>query len=142
MMLPQIKEETMVSTKRKSSPVRRAAQPSHRKPATKAVRPAKSTVSKSQFDKPTSTRAKPTNVTSSKQNTVLGMLRQPEGTAIAVIMEATGWQQHSVRGFFAGVVRKKLGLNLISEQGPDGRLYRIINDATRPAKADRVKQAA
>jgi Protein of unknown function (DUF3489) len=40
-------------------------------------------------------------------------------------LTATHWQQHSVRGFLAGVVRKKLGLNLVSEQTDKGRVYRI-----------------
>jgi hypothetical protein len=60
------------------------------------------------------------------------MLRAPSGATIAAMAHATGWQQHSLRGFLAGVVRKKLGLNLVSAAGESGRLYRITDWTVSP----------
>jgi hypothetical protein len=66
----------------------------------------------------------------SKHDRVLGLLRSKGGTTIATISKATGWQPHSVRGFFAGVVKKKLGLMLESEKTKSGRIYRIVRAKT------------
>ena len=61
-----------------------------------------------------------------KQERVLTLLSQPNGASIAEMMQATDWQQHSVRGFLAGTVKKKLGFSLTSVKPNDGvRRYRI-----------------
>jgi len=65
----------------------------------------------------------------SKQARVIAMSRATAGASIAAIMKATGWQQHSVRGFFAGVVRKRLGLDLVSEKIDGKRVYRIADSS-------------
>ena len=73
----------------------------------------------------------------SKQSRVIAMLASPAGATIAAMMKATGWQQHSVRGFLAGVVRKRLKLS--SKEVDDTRVYRIAGtnsskDTSRQSK--------
>jgi hypothetical protein len=79
-----------------------------------------------------STIAKKTEVPS-KQAQVLALLQSTAGATIAAMMAMTGWQQHSVRGFLAGVVRRKLKLKLASEKVDGNRVYWIKTET--PAKA-------
>ena len=88
--------------------------------------------------RPAPASSKPAARPATKHARIIAMLRTPTGATIASIVTATEWQQHSVRGFLAGVVRKKLGLNLVSEPTDNGRVYRIKDSKA----ADRAKQAA
>ena len=61
-----------------------------------------------------------------KRERMLTLLSRPEGASIQEMMHATGWQQHSVRGFLAGTLKRKLGFSLTSFKPDDGvRRYRI-----------------
>jgi len=80
---------------------------------------------------------KETGERSSKQARVVEMLRSPTGTTVAAVMKTTGWQQHSVRGFFAGVVQKKLRLKLSSEKIDGNRIYRIFSASGARSSARR-----
>ena len=110
----------------------------------------KKPATRSRNSKPASTTTKPRSRTperqlrgkSSKQERVIGILRSPAGTTIGAMMQATGWLQHSVRGFFAGVVRKKLKLKLQSTKVDGKRIYRINSETMSNANKPQSKRRA
>jgi hypothetical protein len=109
------------------------------KAATRSI--ARRTAKPAPRKRPAAASPRPAPGRSTKHARIITMLRKPAGSTIAAIMTATDWQQHSVRGFLAGVVRKKLGLNLVSEQTDMGRVYRIKDGKASAAAADRAEQA-
>lgn len=94
---------------------KRASEP--KKPAGAAAKPARGST-----DTAKTAKADP----SSKQSRVVAMLRSSTGATMAAMMKATGWQQHSVRGFLAGVIRKRLKLKLDSAKIDGTRVYRHV----------------
>ena len=66
------------------------------------------------------------------------MLRSSTGTTIDAVIKSTGWQKHSVRGFFAGVVQKKLRLKINSEKIDGNRVYRIVEPSSARSKTTRL----
>jgi hypothetical protein len=92
---------------------------------------ARATAAKPQ--QPAITEPEEKNDAGSKQARVIEKLQSPTGMTVAAMMKETGWQQHSVRGFLAGVVRKKLKLKLNSKKIDGSRVYRVDGaDSARP----------
>ena len=116
-------------TKPKSKP--KAATHSTARKTAKAARPKRPALGSSKSPAGSAT----------KHDRIIAMLRTSAGATIASLATATDWQQHSVRGFLAGVVRKKLGLSLVSELTDKGRVYRIKDGKAAPLSTGRTKQA-
>ena len=64
-----------------------------------------------------------------KIDKIIAMMRRLKGATINDLTKATAWQAHSVRGAISGTLRKKQGLNVVSEKSGDVRLYRIADVA-------------
>ncbi len=114
------------------------------KPAKK--RSPKSTASRAMTAKPPQraiTDPEKKNDAGSKQARVIEMLQSPTGMTISAMMKETGWQQHSVRGFLAGVVRKKLKLKLNSKKIDGSRVYRVDGaDSAKPRARQSKRRSA
>jgi hypothetical protein len=112
------------------------------RPKASARSTARKTASPASRKRPAAAPFKAKAKSDTKHARIIAMLQSPAGATVARIMSATDWQQHSVRGFLAGVVRKKLRLMLVSEMTDKGRIYRIKDGSAAFAGASRTKQAA
>jgi hypothetical protein len=109
------------------------------KPAKKKRSTAKSTASSRKRSNPDKVEAKGIRVavrSGTKRSSAIEMLRSQDGASIDRLSQATSWQQHSVRGFLAGVVRRRLKLNLKSAVINGVRTYRIIGEHGAGSKGE------
>ena len=102
---------------------------------------AQSKTTRPKASRPSKASTPPTARGGTKQSAAIAMLCSPRGTTIDGLMKATGWQQHSVRGFLAGVVRKRLRLNLGSSLVDGQRVYRVTGGRGQKAVADKQLQS-
>jgi hypothetical protein len=117
-----MKTQEATSSKTRTSPKKSQPRQGEAKTATKATKSAKS---------PSAKTAKPAKgkqpKSTSKIAIVLDLLRRENGATLAEIAKATGWQNHSIRGFVSGQVTKKMGLKVESTKSEAGeRTYRIL----------------
>jgi Protein of unknown function (DUF3489) len=119
-------------------PVKRFARAAGARTATKIHKRSKTGAAKKIARAKTTKKASGKHKPGSKQDSVIALLRRPEGATLGVLAKATGWQPHSLRGFLAGTVRKKLKLPLQSEKVEGTRTYRI--GPAKPAKPAKAAQ--
>jgi hypothetical protein len=67
--------------------------------------------------------------TSSKRDLILDLLRRKQGASLDEMQKVSGWQAHSVRGFLAGTVKKRLGLKLTSNKSDDSERHYFVTQA-------------
>ena len=132
----------MTTPKQSANPAPAKIEPKHLAPAKPKLAAKQGSASKAKPSPVLQSKPGQPKKDQSKQDRVVAMLRRSEGTTVATVMKATGWQKHSVHGFFAGVVRKKLRLNLVSEMTGDKRVYRIVDGKRTNAGPSSRKRAA
>ena len=124
-----------------TSAAKTVTRPVQSKATANVRRPHKKTGAKRATAKPVIKRHQ-TKGAESKQDRVIALLRRREGATLAALVKATSWQPHSIRGFLAGTIRKKLKLSLISEKLDGVRTYRIRTGKTaEKTKVARARSA-
>jgi hypothetical protein len=142
-------EDLMAKSAKKAASARSRRPLSAAKPLTTGTKAPKPTPAESSLPGPTAREshsaetAKPNKLEShTKQSIVLSMLQAPAGATIAAVTRVTGWQAHSVRGFLAGVVRKRLKLKLASKKVAGTRVYQIAGGGDAKAHCRQPKRRA